>query len=94
MKEKAPLVVVCRVATTCFVVCPYGNATSVTVSPTFLLVTTPVSVTCEPNFTTGADVASVDALYKAMEGLQPGATLELTLLRGTEERTVTLTVTT
>ena len=40
----------------------------------------------------GADVASVDALYKAMEGLQPGATLELTLLRGTEERTVTLTL--
>ena len=40
----------------------------------------------------GADVASVDALYKAMEGLQPGAMLELTLLRGTEERTVTLTL--
>ena len=40
----------------------------------------------------GADVASVDALYKAMEGLQSGATLELTLLRGTEERTVTLTL--
>ena len=38
------------------------------------------------------DVASVDALYRAMEGLQPGATLELTLLRGTEERTVTLTL--
>jgi S1-C subfamily serine protease len=29
-----------------------------------------------------------------MEGLQPGATLELTLLRGTEERTVTLTLAT
>src|SRR5882724_3337533 len=42
----------------------------------------------------GADVASVEALYKAMEGLQPGATLELTLLRGTEERTVTLTLAT
>ncbi|HEX9315287.1 MAG TPA: S1C family serine protease [Actinomycetota bacterium] len=40
----------------------------------------------------GADVASVEGLYKAMEGLQPGATLELTLLRGTEERTVTLTL--
>ena len=38
-------------------------------------------------------VASVEALYKAMEGLQPGATLQLTLLRGTEERTVTLTLT-
>ena len=42
----------------------------------------------------GADVASVEDLYKAMEGLQPGATLELTLLRGTEERTVTLTLAT
>src|SRR5438309_1015380 len=42
----------------------------------------------------GADVASVEALYKAMEGLQAGATLELTLLRGTEERTVTLTLAT
>ncbi|HWD72807.1 MAG TPA: S1C family serine protease [Actinomycetota bacterium] len=42
----------------------------------------------------GTDVPSVEALYKAMEGLQPGATLELTLLRGTEERTVTLTLAT
>src|SRR5437870_8557955 len=42
----------------------------------------------------GADVASGEALYRAMEGLQPGATLELTLLRGTEERTVTLTLAT
>ena len=59
MNENAPPVVVCSVATTCFVVCPNGNATSVTVSPAFLLVTVPVSVTCDPNFTTGADVASV-----------------------------------
>jgi serine protease Do len=40
----------------------------------------------------GVEVGSVEALWKAMEGLQPGATLELTLLRGTEERAVTLTL--
>jgi serine protease Do len=40
----------------------------------------------------GADVASVEDLYKAMEGLTAGATLELRLLRGMEERTATLTL--
>jgi S1-C subfamily serine protease len=38
------------------------------------------------------DVAGVEDLYKAMEGLAAGATLELTLLRGTEQRTVGLTL--
>lgn len=40
----------------------------------------------------GQPVAGLEDLYKAMEGLQPGATLELALLRGTEERTVTVTL--
>ena len=40
----------------------------------------------------GQPVVNLEDLYKAMEGLQPGATLELALLRGTEERTVTVTL--
>lgn len=40
----------------------------------------------------GSQVASVEDLYKALEQLTPGATLELLLLRGTEERTATLTL--
>ncbi|GAC1375429.1 MAG: hypothetical protein NVSMB32_18340 [Actinomycetota bacterium] len=40
----------------------------------------------------GGDVASVEDLYRAMDGLAPGAGLELRLLRGTEERTLTLTL--
>src|SRR5229473_1391364 len=42
----------------------------------------------------GADVASVEDLYKSMEGLGAGATLEVDLLRGTEERTATITLAT
>jgi serine protease Do len=40
----------------------------------------------------GAGVGTIEELYKALEGLQPGATLELELVRGTEERTATLTL--
>lgn len=40
----------------------------------------------------GEAVSGIEDLYKAMEGLQPGGTLELALLRGTEERTVTITL--
>ena len=40
----------------------------------------------------GAGVGTVEDLYKALEGLQPGATLEVVLVRGTEERTATLTL--
>ena len=40
----------------------------------------------------GRDIASVDDLYKAMEGLAPGATLPVGLLRGAEEHTVTITL--
>jgi serine protease Do len=40
----------------------------------------------------GRDVSDVDGLTKAMEGLEPGASLELRLLRGTEERTATVTL--
>src|SRR6476660_2724244 len=58
LNVNAPPVVVCSVATTCFVVWPKGNAAIVTVSPARLLFTRPVIVTCVPNFTTGADTAS------------------------------------
>jgi serine protease Do len=40
----------------------------------------------------GAGVGTIEELYKALEGLQPGAALELELVRGTEERTATLTL--
>src|SRR5437660_1019921 len=40
----------------------------------------------------GRDVAGVEDLYRAMEGLEPGASLELRLVRGADERTVTVTV--
>jgi serine protease Do len=40
----------------------------------------------------GAEVGTIEELYKALEGLQPGATLGLELVRGTEERTATLTL--
>jgi serine protease Do len=40
----------------------------------------------------GAEVGTIEELYKALEGLQPGATLELELVRGTEERSATLTL--
>ena len=50
---------VCKVAITCFVVCPNGSAVSVTVSPARLFDTVPLRVTCVPNLTTGAEVASV-----------------------------------
>ena len=40
----------------------------------------------------GSGVGTIEELYKALEGLQPGATLELELVRGTEERTATLTL--
>ena len=40
----------------------------------------------------GASVGTIEELYKALEGLQPGATLELELVRGTEGRTATLTL--
>jgi len=40
----------------------------------------------------GTDVAGVEDLYQAMEGLEPGAGLELRLVRGTEERSVTVTL--
>ncbi|MEA2533325.1 MAG: hypothetical protein QOJ93_1136 [Actinomycetota bacterium] len=40
----------------------------------------------------GAEAGTLEDLYKALEGLQPGATLELALVRGTEERTATLTL--
>jgi serine protease Do len=40
----------------------------------------------------GAAIAEVEDLYKTMEGQDPGAVLELTLLRGTEQRTATVTL--
>lgn len=40
----------------------------------------------------GTPVGRIEDLYKALDGLQAGATLELVLLRGAEERTVTLTL--
>jgi serine protease Do len=40
----------------------------------------------------GAAIAEVEDLYQAMEGQAPGAALELTLLRGTEQRTATVTL--
>ena len=40
----------------------------------------------------GAEAGTIEELYKALDGLQPGATLELALVRGTEERTATLTL--
>ena len=56
LNVNAPPLVVCSVATTCFVVCPNGSAAIVTVSPARLLFDTPLRVTCVPNFTTGADI--------------------------------------
>jgi serine protease Do len=38
----------------------------------------------------GRPVDGVDALYAALDGIEPDATLELTTLRGTEERQVTV----
>jgi serine protease Do len=40
----------------------------------------------------GAGVGTIEELYKALEGLEPGATLELELVRGTEGRTASLTL--
>lgn len=40
----------------------------------------------------GADMASVGDLHKALEGMNPGESLELAILRGTEARTATLTL--
>jgi serine protease Do len=37
-----------------------------------------------------SEVTTIDALYRALDALAPGATLELGLLRGAEERTVTV----
>lgn len=39
----------------------------------------------------GRPLATVDDLFDALEGIEPGATLELTVVRGTEERAVTVT---
>lgn len=39
----------------------------------------------------GRPLVSVDDLYDALEAAEPGGTLELTVLRGTEERAVTVT---
>jgi S1-C subfamily serine protease len=36
----------------------------------------------------GTELEGVDALYDALDALSPGATLELTVVRGTDERTV------
>ncbi len=38
----------------------------------------------------GQPVSEIDHLHQALEGLQPGGALELRVLRGTEERTVTV----
>ena len=40
----------------------------------------------------GTDVSGVEDLYRAMGGLEPGASLDLGLVRGTDERTVTVTL--
>lgn len=37
----------------------------------------------------GRELAGVDSLYEVLDGLSPGDTLDLTVLRGAEERTVT-----
>jgi len=37
-----------------------------------------------------AEVTTIDGLYRALDSLAPDATLELGLVRGTEERTVTV----
>jgi serine protease Do len=39
----------------------------------------------------GRPVESIDVLYDALDSVQTGSTLELTVLRGTEERTVVVT---
>jgi putative serine protease PepD len=39
----------------------------------------------------GGSVDSIDVLYDALGEAQTGSTLELTVLRGTEERTVVVT---
>jgi serine protease Do len=39
----------------------------------------------------GEDVDGVDALYRALDALSPGSPLELDVLRGTDERRVTVT---
>jgi serine protease Do len=36
----------------------------------------------------GRELASVDALYEVLDGVSPGDTIELTVVRGTDERTV------
>jgi serine protease Do len=40
----------------------------------------------------GAEVASIDDLYRALDAVAPEASLEIALLRGTEERTVNVNV--
>ncbi|MGH2707708.1 MAG: S1C family serine protease [Actinomycetota bacterium] len=40
----------------------------------------------------GRPVTEIDHLHQALEGVQPGGSLELRVLRGTEERTVTITL--
>jgi serine protease Do len=37
----------------------------------------------------GRELAGVDALYEVLDGVSPGDTIDLTVVRGTEERTVT-----
>lgn len=40
----------------------------------------------------GRPVSEIDDLHQALEGLQPGASLEVRVLRGTDERTVAVTL--
>lgn len=40
----------------------------------------------------GRPLTTVDDLYDALDALEPGATLEVVVVRGTEERTVTVTL--
>lgn len=40
----------------------------------------------------GSDIAGVEELWKVMESMAPGSALELTVLRGTEQRTATITL--
>ena len=37
------------------------------------------------------ELRTVDDLYDALDGIEPGATLDLTVVRGTEERVVVVT---
>jgi S1-C subfamily serine protease len=38
----------------------------------------------------GTELAGVDALYELLDSVEQGGSLELTVVRGTEERTVTV----